>query len=77
MMDCMLSASVYNGDKPMPLPPKTKPVTLGSLNFSTLKSHESKTSRGSQSFQLPRLTLDESLNRSVEKLIKKDSEKKK
>ena len=61
----------------MPKPPKTKPVTLGSLNFSTLKSNESKTSRGSQSFKLPRLTLDESLNRSVERLIKKESDSKK
>ena len=61
----------------MPKPPKTKTTTLGSLNFSTLKSQESKTSRGSQSFKLPRLTLDDTLNRSIEKQMKKDSDPKK
>ena len=54
--DYTLGASVYNGDKPIPKPPSTKPVHLGSLNFSTLKSNESKTST-SQSFKLPRLML--------------------
>ena len=75
--DYTLGASVYNGDKPIPKPPSTKPVHLGSLNFSTLKSNESKAST-SQSFKLPRLMLDENtLNRSLEKLSKKDSDKKK
>lgn len=75
----MLSASVYNGDRPIQKPPKTKPIHLGSLNFSTLKSNESKTSRGNQSFKLPRISLDDTLNRSVEKLIKRQesSDKKK
>ena len=77
-MDYTLSASVYNGDQPIQKPPLNKPVTLGSLNFSTLKSYESKTSKGSQSFRLPRLTLlDDSLNRSIEKLMTKETEHKK
>lgn len=65
----MLSASVYKGDQSMPKPPKTKPVNLGSLNFSTLRSHESKHSGRSQnqSFKLPRLKLDDTLNRSIER----------
>ena len=77
-VDCMLSASVYNADQSIPKPPKTKPVHLGSLNFSTLRSNDSKTSRTKdQSFKLPRLQLDDSLNRSIEKQMKKESEKKK
>lgn len=64
----MLSASVYNADHSIPKPPKTKPVNLGTLNFSTLRSNESKTSRTKDgSFRLPRLKFDDSLNRSVEK----------
>ena len=70
----MLSASVYNGDKPIQKPPRTKPVHLGSLNFDTLKSSESRTSRVSNSFKLQRLSLDDTLNRSLEKIFKKESE---
>lgn len=67
--DCMLSASVYNGDNPIPKPPKNKPVNLGSLNFDSLKSCESRTSRGSTSFKLARIALDDTLNRSLERIV--------
>ena len=50
---------------------------MGSLNFDSLKSCESQTSRGSTSFKLARLALDDTLNRSLEGIIVRGSAEKK